>query len=99
MGARLDNFESQDKLQDIIITTATELQAYRRQMQGVNLDADTALMDVETVLRAAKPFILSYRKHSKTAMNLHLGGNVFHVHVDMQRVLCYRMQHQIQDCC
>ena len=63
---RLDLHESQEKLQDLLKECSDGLGVCRKHMMSAGLDWG----QVGAVLQSAGPYVMSFKKHTRTAKNL-----------------------------
>ena len=69
---RLEEWESQEQLGDLLKRASDGMSACRKEMVSVNND-DLTPEAVEDILQRARPYILAYQKYAKTAKGLPLG--------------------------
>ena len=67
---RLEKFESQEKLADMIKASGNGLSECRKLMLKVDIGAPTAREDVEAILLRSEQYVLAFKKHTKTAQTL-----------------------------
>ena len=72
---RLEKFESQEKLAEMICKSGENLSSLRKEMMLVNVTHDGAMQTISDILQRASPYVQSYKKHTKTAKDL-LPGSV-----------------------
>ena len=70
---RLDKFESQKELADLIKQSSDGMDGIRKQLIMISLMEPGARDSVRHLLMLANPFIVAFKKHTKTATSLLLG--------------------------
>ena len=72
--------ESQGQLIGLIEAAKLGLADCRKEMGSINLDSEDAWDAVSHMCDKSKPFVQSYKKHTRTAQRLCLAGNAFLLH-------------------
>ena len=72
--------ESQGQLIGLIEAAKLGLADCRKEMGSINLDSEDAWDAVSHMCDKSKPFVQSYKKHTRTAQSLCLAGNAFLLH-------------------
>ena len=67
---RLDKFESQRELADLIKQSGDGMDTVRKEVDAVALASPTARQEIARLLSIAAPFIYAFKKHTKTATSL-----------------------------
>ena len=70
MRLRLEKFEAQQKLAEMIEASGLGMSECRKAMMKVKPSEPNARAEVEAILQRAEQYVLAFKKHTKTAQNL-----------------------------
>ena len=70
---RLTTFESQDQLIALLDQASAGLANCRKAMSVVDPTGQDGLENVRVAVERAKPYIMAFKKHERTALDLILG--------------------------